>query len=241
MPITPTEKIWMNGELVDWDDAKIHVLTHSLHYGMGVFEGMRAYETDRGPAVFRLTDHMQRLHNSARIMLMDLPYSVDELVEAIEARRAGDRAARLLHPPDRVLRLRRDGAQHVAVQRRRGHRLLAMGRVSRRRRGHQGRAHEDQLVDAPRPQHHAAGGEDHRNYVNSSLAKVEALEGGLRRGDHAQPAGPRVASAPARTSSSRATARSSRRRSPSGALEGITQSTVMTIAARPRLRGRVAT
>ena len=81
MPTAPTEKIWMNGELVAWEDAKIHVLTHSLHYGMGVFEGVRAYETKRGPAVFRLTDHMQRLHNSARIMLMDLPYTVDELVE----------------------------------------------------------------------------------------------------------------------------------------------------------------
>ena len=82
MPITPTAKIWMNGSLVDWDDAQIHVLTHSLHYGMGVFEGIRAYETDRGPAVFRLTDHIQRLHNSAHIMMMELPYSVDELVEA---------------------------------------------------------------------------------------------------------------------------------------------------------------
>ncbi len=82
MPITPTEKIWMNGELVDWDEARIHVLTHSLHYGMGVFEGVRAYETDQGPAVFRLTEHMERLHTSARIMMMDIPYSVAELVEA---------------------------------------------------------------------------------------------------------------------------------------------------------------
>ena len=82
MPITPTDKIWMNGELVAWDDARIHVLSHSLHYGMGVFEGIRAYETSDGPAVFRLTDHMVRLHNSAKIMMMDLPYSVDELVEA---------------------------------------------------------------------------------------------------------------------------------------------------------------
>ena len=82
MPITTTEKIWMNGELVAWEDAKIHVLTHSLHYGMGVFEGIRAYETADGPGVFRLTDHIQRLFNSARILMMDLPYTVDELVEA---------------------------------------------------------------------------------------------------------------------------------------------------------------
>ncbi|MFN8035564.1 MAG: branched-chain amino acid transaminase [Acidimicrobiia bacterium] len=82
MPITPTPKIWMNGELVDWDEARIHVLTHSLHYGMGVFEGVRAYETATGPAVFRLTDHIDRLFNSAKILMMDLPYSVDEIVEA---------------------------------------------------------------------------------------------------------------------------------------------------------------
>ena len=82
MPITPTPKIWMNGELVDWEDATIHVLTHSLHYGMGVFEGIRAYETADGAAVFRLTDHIERLHNSAKIMMMPLPYTVEELIEA---------------------------------------------------------------------------------------------------------------------------------------------------------------
>ena len=74
-----TEKIWMNGELVDWDDARIHVGVHGLHYGTGVFEGIRCYDTPKGPAVFRLTDHMQRLHNSARLLSMELPYSVDEL------------------------------------------------------------------------------------------------------------------------------------------------------------------
>jgi branched-chain amino acid aminotransferase len=84
MPITPTDKIWMDGELVDWDKANVHILTHSLHYGMGVFEGVRAYETDDGPAVFRLHDHMARLHDSATIMMMDLPYTVDELCEAVK-------------------------------------------------------------------------------------------------------------------------------------------------------------
>jgi branched-chain amino acid aminotransferase len=75
----PTEKIWMNGELVDWDDARIHVGVHGLHYGTGVFEGIRCYDTPQGPAVFRLTDHMQRLHYSARLINMEIPYSVDEL------------------------------------------------------------------------------------------------------------------------------------------------------------------
>src|SRR5439155_24067157 len=74
-----TEKIWMNGELVDWADAKVHVGAHGLHYGTGVFEGIRCYETTKGPAVFRLADHMQRLHDSAKLLYMELPYSVEEL------------------------------------------------------------------------------------------------------------------------------------------------------------------
>ncbi len=74
-----TEKIWMNGEFVDWSDARIHVGTHGLHYGSGVFEGIRAYETDKGTAVFRLADHLKRLDNSARLLQMDLGYSVEEL------------------------------------------------------------------------------------------------------------------------------------------------------------------
>ena len=77
-----TEKIWMNGELVDWADAKVHVAAHGLHYGSGVFEGIRCYETDNGPAVFRLTDHLVRLHNSARLLHMELAYPVEELRRA---------------------------------------------------------------------------------------------------------------------------------------------------------------
>jgi branched-chain amino acid aminotransferase len=82
MPITPTPKIWMNGELVDWEKAQVHVLTHTLHYGTGVFEGIRAYETSHGPAVFRLTEHIERLHMSAKILGIEIPYGVDEIVEA---------------------------------------------------------------------------------------------------------------------------------------------------------------
>jgi len=74
-----TEKIWMNGELVDWDDAKVHVGAHGLHYGTGVFEGIRCYETPNGPAVFRLRDHLDRLATSAKLLYMTLPFSVDEL------------------------------------------------------------------------------------------------------------------------------------------------------------------
>lgn len=80
--LVPTPKIWMNGTLVDWDDAKVHVLTHTLHYGTGVFEGIRAYETQEGTAVFRLTEHIGRLFNSAKILGMEIPYTADELIRA---------------------------------------------------------------------------------------------------------------------------------------------------------------
>jgi branched-chain amino acid aminotransferase len=82
MPLDKVEKIWMDGELVDWDDANIHVLTHTLHYGSGVFEGIRAYETDRGPAVFRLRDHLRRMFDSAKLLHIDIPFSLEQLVEA---------------------------------------------------------------------------------------------------------------------------------------------------------------
>ncbi len=80
--LIPTPKIWMNGSLVDWDKAQVHILTHTLHYGTGVFEGIRAYETPKGTAVFRLTDHIVRLFRSAQILGMEIPYTVDELVQA---------------------------------------------------------------------------------------------------------------------------------------------------------------
>ena len=75
-------KIWMDGDLLEWSDAKIHVLTHTLHYGTGVFEGVRAYETSAGPAIFRLNDHTNRLFNSAELIGMSIPYSPDELNDA---------------------------------------------------------------------------------------------------------------------------------------------------------------
>ena len=80
--LVPTPKIWMNGTLVDWEKAQVHVLTHTLHYGTGVFEGIRAYETSDGPAVFRLTEHIERLFKSAKILGMEIPYSVAELIQA---------------------------------------------------------------------------------------------------------------------------------------------------------------
>jgi branched-chain amino acid aminotransferase len=79
MPIPEVDKIWFNGELVPWHEAKVHVLTHGLHYGSGVFEGIRCYNTERGPAVFRLTDHLRRMERSAKMYYMEIPYSVEQL------------------------------------------------------------------------------------------------------------------------------------------------------------------
>jgi branched-chain amino acid aminotransferase len=77
--VQPSELIWMNGDFVPWEDAKVHVLTHGLHYGTGVFEGMRAYETERGPAIFRHADHLDRLYKSAELYYMPIPYTLQEL------------------------------------------------------------------------------------------------------------------------------------------------------------------
>src|ERR1700722_560182 len=75
--VIESELIWHNGEFVAWEDAKVHVLTHGLHYGTGVFEGIRCYETEHGPAIFRHIDHLERLERSAKLYYMDLPYSVE--------------------------------------------------------------------------------------------------------------------------------------------------------------------
>ena len=81
--IPKTEKIWMDGKFVNWDDAKVHVLTHTLHYGLGIFEGIRCYETGKGSAIFRLDEHIDRLFNSAHIFLMEIPYSRKDIKDAI--------------------------------------------------------------------------------------------------------------------------------------------------------------
>jgi branched-chain amino acid aminotransferase len=80
--VEQADLIWHNGELVAWEDAKVHVLTHGLHYGTGVFEGERAYETEHGPAIFRHTDHLDRLFKSAELYYMPIPYSLEELRSA---------------------------------------------------------------------------------------------------------------------------------------------------------------
>jgi branched-chain amino acid aminotransferase len=172
------EKIWMDGALVGWDDAQCHVLTHALHYGSGVFEGIRCYETADGPAVFRLADHMIRLERSARMLRMDIGYSVDQMVEATrEVVRANGLKECYIRPlvfrgygaiglnplsaPVSVIvaafpwdtYLGEDALKHGATA----------GISSWRQRGN----------NAMPPQIKASG-----NYLNSSFAKIEALDHG---------------------------------------------------------------
>ena len=106
--ITPTQKIWKNGEWIAWDDARVHVMTHALHYGTSVFEGIRCYETKKGPRLFRLPEHIRRMYDSAKIYRMDLPtFSPEELQGSLRQSGARKRSPLLLRSPGRLPRLRR--------------------------------------------------------------------------------------------------------------------------------------
>jgi branched-chain amino acid aminotransferase len=229
MPITPTEKIWFNGELIPWDDAKIHVLTHSLHYGMGVFEGIRAYETDDGPAVFRLTDHMRRMDESARILMMPLPYSVDEMVQAVKETVRSTGLPSCYIRPIAYYGYGEMGLNTLPCS-------VDMAIACWPWGGYLG---DDALTKGVRMKISSWARHDHNilppaakttaNYANSSLAKVEALKAGYdealllnRAGFVSECTGENVF-----------VARHGKLISPplsAGALEGITQSTVIAIA-----------
>jgi branched-chain amino acid aminotransferase len=229
MPITPTEKIWMNGELVDWADANIHILTHTLHYGMGVFEGIRAYETADGPAVFRLTDHIERMHNSAKILMMPMPYSVDELIEAtkLTVRETGLQSCYIR--PIAYYGYGEMGLNtlpcsvDVAIACWPWGAYLGDDAATKGVRM--------KIASWVRPDHNALppASKTTGNYVNSSLAKVEALKAGYEEAIILNAAG-LVSEC---TGENIFCARGGKLITPpiaAGALEGITQHTVMTIA-----------
>jgi branched-chain amino acid aminotransferase len=178
MPIQAAETIWMDGELVPWEEAKIHVLSHALHYGTGVFEGIRAYETDRGGAVFRLTDHLRRLFRSAAIYKITIPHSLDDLADAIRLvirenglrscyirpiafHGYGEMGVNLFHTPAQVVIAAWPWGAYLGEDSlSRGIRLL----VSSWRR------HDPNIVP---PGAKATG-----QYLNSALAKSDAIESG---------------------------------------------------------------
>jgi len=108
--------IWMNGEFVNWNDAKVHILTHTLHYGNGVFEGTRAYMTDKGLAIFRLAEHTKRLLNSAKIVKLDVPYSQKELEDAqLELLRKNDFKSNVYLRPLIYLGYGKMGLYHIGA------------------------------------------------------------------------------------------------------------------------------
>jgi branched-chain amino acid aminotransferase len=229
MPITPTDKIWMNGELVDWDKAQIHVLTHTLHYGTGVFEGIRAYETSDGPAVFRLTEHIERLFNSAKIVGMEIPYSVEELITATKETVASSGLASCYIRPLAYFGYGEMGLNtlpcsvDVAIACWPWGAYLGDDAVAKgvRLKTSSWTRHDHNTMP---PAAKTTG-----NYVNSSLAKVEALRAGYDEAVMLAPNG-LVAEC---SGENIFVARQGKLLTPplsAGALEGITQNTVLTLA-----------
>ncbi|MGC6478632.1 MAG: branched-chain amino acid transaminase [Ilumatobacteraceae bacterium] len=229
MPITATPKIWMNGSLVDWADANVHILTHTLHYGMGVFEGIRAYETADGPAVFRLTEHIERLHNSAKILGMPMPYSVEDLITATKETVASTGLDSCYIRPIAYLGYGEMGLNtlpctvDVAIACWPWGAYLGDDAVEKgvRLKTSSWTRHDHNTMP---PAAKTTG-----NYVNSSLAKVEALQAGYDEAVMLAPNG-LVAEC---SGENLFVARHGTLLTPplsAGALEGITQNTVMTIA-----------
>ena len=229
MPITPTPKIWMNGELVPWEDARIHVLTHTLHYGTGVFEGIRAYETSDGPAVFRLTDHIVRLANSAKILGLELPYTIDELIQATKDTVASTGLPACYIRPIAYFGYGEMGLNtlpcsiDVAIACWPWGAYLGDDAVNKgvRMKISSWTRHDHNTMP---PAAKTVG-----NYVNSSLAKVEALKAGYDEAIMLAPNG-LIAEC---TGENIFVSRQGKFLTPplsAGALEGITQNTVMTIA-----------
>jgi len=225
-----TEKIWMNGELVPWDDARIHILTHTLHYGMGVFEGIRAYETADGPGIFRLTDHINRMFQSAQILGMEIPYTPEELVAATKATVASTGLGSCYIRPIAYFGYGEMGLNTLPCSVDVSIACWPWGAY----------LGDDALTKGVRMKISSWTRHDHNtmppaakttgNYVNSSLAKVEALKAGYDEALMLNPQG-FVSEC---TGENVFVARKGRFITPplsSGALEGITQSTVSTIAA----------
>ncbi|MDP9453531.1 MAG: branched-chain amino acid transaminase [Actinomycetota bacterium] len=239
MPITKSDKIWMDGRLVGWDDANVHVLTHTLHYGSGVFEGVRAYATSQGPAVFRLTDHIARLFASAKVYLIDIPYSVEELVEATKATVRANGLESCYIRPIAYLGYGEMGLNPLPCPVSVAIAAWPWGAYL----GEDGLKHGVRTKisswQRPDPNSIPPAAKGTGIYVNSSLAKVEALKAGYDEAILLSPQG-YVSEC---TGENIFVVRDGRIITPpvtAGALEGITQSSVMTIAADLGIECQVA-
>ena len=229
MPLEKSEKIWMDGTLVDWDDARIHILTHTLHYGCGVFEGIRAYATAQGPAVFRLTDHITRLFNSARIFMIEVPFTPEQLIAATKETVSVNGLDSCYIRPIVYLGYGEMGLNPLPCPVNVSIAVWPWGSYL----GEEGIANGVRMKISSWQRHDpnamppAAKGTG--MYINSSMAKVEALKGGYDEAVLLSPQG-YVSEC---TGENLFIVKGGRIITPpvsAGALEGITQSSVMTIA-----------
>ncbi len=221
--------IWLDGKLVPWREAKTHVLTHTLHYGLGVFEGIRAYKTDRGAAIFRLPEHVQRLFNSAHILRMEMPYDQAQITEACRAAvRENELQSAYIRPMcflgSEGMGLRADNLRtHVMVA------AWSWGSYL----GEDGMQQGIRIRTSSYTRHHAnitmCKAKANGNYMNSMLALREAIECGYdesllldTEGYVSEGSGENIF-----------IVRNGELRTPdaTSALEGITRETIMTLAA----------
>ncbi|HXW81804.1 MAG TPA: branched-chain amino acid transaminase [Acidimicrobiales bacterium] len=229
MPITKTDFIWMDGELVNWDDANVHILTHTLHYGCGVFEGIRAYATSDGAGVFRLTDHITRLFNSAKIFMIDIPFSREQIVDAVKATIVANKMSECYIRPIAYLGYGEMGLNPLPCAVRVAIAVWPWGAYLGEEgieRGVRVKVSSWQRHD-PNAMPPAAKGTG--MYINSSMAKVEALKAGYDEAVLLSPQG-YVSEC---TGENIFVVRDDRITTPpvsAGALEGITQDSVLTIA-----------
>ena len=229
MPLQKVDKIWMDGTLVNWDDANVHILTHTLHYGSGVFEGIRCYATAQGGAVFRLTDHIERLFNSAKIFMIDIPYTVEELVEATKETVRANNIDECYIRPIAYLGYGEMGLNPLPCPVNVSIAVWPWGTYL----GDEGIKHGVRLKVSSFQRHDpnaippAAKGTG--MYINSSMAKVEALKAGYDEALLLSPQG-YVSEC---TGENVFIVKNGRVLTPpvtAGALEGLTQNSVMTIA-----------
>jgi branched-chain amino acid aminotransferase len=171
-------KIWMDGQLVEWRDAKIHVLTHTLHYGCGVFEGVRAYKTADGTAIFRLEEHTQRLLNSARILRMAIPFSKEQIMQAqVDVVRATKLESCYLRPQSWI------GSRKLGVSPKGNHiHLMVAAWAWGAYLGDEGMTRGIRVKISSYTRHHVnitmTQAKAVSNYTNSILANTEALDDG---------------------------------------------------------------
>jgi branched-chain amino acid aminotransferase len=171
-------KIWMDGQMVDWRDAKIHVLTHTLHYGCGVFEGVRAYNTANGTAIFRLEEHTQRLLNSARILRMSIPFTKEQIMQAqVDVVRENKLESCYLRPLSWI------GSRKLGISPKGNHiHLMVAAWAWGAYLGEEGMARGIRVKISSYTRHHVnitmTQAKAVSNYTNSILANMEALDDG---------------------------------------------------------------